>query len=120
MDLQRHFRDVFLNVVRTGPLRAHVSAAQLDGWLPAAWPHLLVGGVLDTRPLFQWLLSQPRVELMDVARALIFLKSRERYLHLTVRLPSLLESMPVTTQVELLAMVQRQGVHSGVTDPGLL
>ena len=74
----------------------------------------------DTRPLFQWLLGQPRVELMDVARALIFLKSRERYLHVTVRLPSLLVSMPINTQVELLSMVQRQGVHSGVTDPGLL
>lgn len=119
MDVLRNFLEVLANVIRTSPLAGKVDIAALQAAVAANWAAALEKDLLDLRPLYNALIANPRVEVMDAARACLFLKSRERRLGVSVRLPFLVESLDEVKRAELLAQVSRQGIHSGVTNPGL-
>ncbi|MEW5851959.1 MAG: hypothetical protein AB2A00_24440 [Myxococcota bacterium] len=119
MDLMQNFLEVLANVIRTSPLAGRADITTVQAAVSSSWAQAFKDGTLDLRPTFNALISCARVELMDAARACLFLKSRERRLGLTLRLPSVVESLAHDVRVALLEQVSRQGVHSGVTNPGV-
>ncbi len=110
---------VMTSIVRTSSIADRVDVSRVTAFVLEHWPRLFADGALDVAPLGNMLLGLGPVTRDEVAGLLLFLKSREGKLGVTVRLPVEVEAMPPEERDRLLDEATRMGMKSGVTRVGM-